>query len=117
MEINVFYEKVGGNYEAVLQRLPSAKLIEKFLFKFVEDPSYRLLKEAFAERDTEHAFRAAHTLKGTAANLGLDDLANAASELTEALRGGGSLLDESLVMAVEEAYRETIKLIAELQRS
>lgn len=115
MELNEFYEKVGGNYEAVIQRLPSAKLIQKFVCKFPEDPSYGLLTEALAAGDFESAFRAAHTIKGTAANLGLDMLANAASELTEALRDTQQLADKSLIAAMAEAYQITIELIAELQ--
>lgn len=115
MELNKFYEKVGGNYELVLKRLPSAQMITKFVCKFADDPSYRFLEEALAAGDTEAAFRAAHTLKGTAANLGLDDLANAASELTEALRNAEPILDETLVLAVEEAYQTVMEQITELR--
>ena len=39
-------------------------------------------------RDLPAAFRAAHTLKGVAANLGFAKLAAAAGELTEILRKG-----------------------------
>lgn len=37
------------------------------------------------------AFRAVHTLKGVALNLGLGSLAHASSQMTEALRGQDSM--------------------------
>ena len=45
------------------------------------------LTESLKEKDGECAFRAAHTLKGVCANLGLDRLYEADCELTEKLRG------------------------------
>lgn len=41
--------------------------------------------------DAKTAFRAVHTLKGVALNLGLTALAGVCSEMTEALRGSDTL--------------------------
>lgn len=108
MQLGDFYITVGGNVDSVLQRLPSVGMIKKFLLKFVDDPFYGQLKKAFYEGDIPTAFRAAHTIKGTAANLGLADLAKVSSDLTEQLRNADRLPDESYLKAVDEAYKSAI---------
>ena len=115
MELKEFYAKVGGDYDAVLQRLPAPGMIKKFVGKFANDPSYKELMGALQEENLENAFRAAHTIKGTAATLGLDTLANAASDLTEQLRGASVLPQESYVKAVEEAYQMTMEQIGMIE--
>ena len=40
------YKAIGGNYEAVLGRLHSEALIQRFTLKFLEDQSYLQLKQA-----------------------------------------------------------------------
>lgn len=114
MELKEFFAAVGGDYDAVLGRLMSESLILRFLRKFPADPSYQNLNAALAEGDISTAFRAVHTLKGTAANLGLDTLAAAASELTEALRGASALPQQEMVDAVGAAYALTVEQIGRL---
>ena len=63
MTLKECYDALGGNYEDTVRRLYNEKLVEKFLFKFEEDPSFENLKKALEEEDLEAAFRAAHTLK------------------------------------------------------
>ena len=58
------YKAIGGNYEAVLGRLHSEALIQRFTLKFLEDQSYLQLKQALENKNYEDAFRSAHTLKG-----------------------------------------------------
>lgn len=70
----------------MIMRLPSDTMIRKFLDKFLQDPSYQNLQTAWENRQISDAFRVAHTLTGTAANLGLEELMQAAGELTEQLR-------------------------------
>lgn len=111
MELKVFYELVGGDAEKVLDRLPSESMVRRFLGKFPADPSYTDLKASLARREIETAFRAAHTLKGTAGTLGLDTLAAAASALTEALRAADAMPPQTLVEAVETAYQAAIEQI------
>lgn len=113
MGLREFYAAVGGSAEQVMARLVSEGLIRRFLGKFTADPSYAALKEALAAGDAETAFRAAHTMKGTAANLGLDTLAAAASALTEVLRRG-ELPPAALVDEVDRAYALTVAAIEAL---
>ena len=46
MTMRECYEAIGGNYEAVLERLHSEALIRRFTLKFLEDQSYIQLKQA-----------------------------------------------------------------------
>lgn len=114
MELREFFASVGGDCEAVLNRLPSEAMVRRFLRKFPADPSYDALHTALAAGDLATAFRAVHTIKGTAANLGLDTLASAASALTEALRGTDTLPPQTLVDTVDTAYELTVRQIAAL---
>lgn len=114
MTLSEFYTKLGSSYEAVLSRIPSEKLIRKFLKMYEADPSYRQLTEAVGASDWQTAFRAAHTLKGVAQNLGLDRLQARASELTEALRNAAPLTDQALLDAVSEEHALTIAALKEL---
>lgn len=111
MDIKEFFAAVGGDYENTLMRIPSEKTLIKFLLKFAEEPSYTQLKTAFETGDVASAFRAAHTLKGTAATLGLGDLTAAASELTEKLRNATELPCVSEVEPLDIAYAQTVKAI------
>lgn len=115
MQLNQFYISVGGKYEDVLYRLQNEQMIKKFLIKFLKDQTYNNLKKAIADKDTQSAFLAAHTLKGTAANLGLDSLASAASELTEVLRVATSFPENISISPVDETYYTAIKSIALLE--
>lgn len=111
MNLTEFYKEVGGNYEEVLGRLPSADMVNRFVHKFVNDPSYSELKKALTDGDFKTAFRAAHSIKGTAAMLGLDALASAASELTEALRHADEMPSSRLVENLDIAYEITVEKI------
>ena len=44
MTMQECYKAIGGNYEAVLGRLHSEALIQRFTLKFLEDQSYLQLK-------------------------------------------------------------------------
>lgn len=108
------YSALGGNYEDVLKRLTSERLVRKFVVKFLDDKSYELLKTSLSENNTEEAFRAAHTIKGVCSNLSFDKLLNSAKEITEALRNGDLDKARELFPAVTEDYQLTINSIKAL---
>ena len=87
MDLEALYKQVGGSAGKVLKRIPSEKMLRKFVGKHLADPTFGNLESAAAVQDWKGAFLAAHTLKGVAQNLGFDKLQRSASELTEALRG------------------------------
>lgn len=91
MTIEECYRRMGGNYNEVLRRLPSSALVKKFVIKFLDDSSYRELCQAMERGSREDAFRAAHTLKGVSANLGLEQLRSSSSDLTELLRAADTI--------------------------
>ena len=70
MTLQNFYDSIGESLDDVLNRLHKEERITKYLGLFLQDPSFNDLEKGFAENDIEKAFRAAHTLKGVASNLG-----------------------------------------------
>ena len=108
------YQSVGADYDDVLNRLMGSEdMVARFAGRFTGDPSYAQLTEALAAGDAEAAFRAAHTLKGVAQNLGLVNLYEPASTLTESLRGGSLEGAEELAAPVREQYEATVAALTE----
>ena len=104
------YAALGGDYEDVLSRLRSERLVQKFVLKFLDDGSYALLVDSLAAGSHDDAFRAAHTIKGMCQNLSFTDLEHSSSALTEALRDGGEA-DAALFEAVKADYEKTTAAI------
>lgn len=112
MTIRECYDMMNGDYEDVLSRLMKEERIIKFALKFPNDTSYNDLISAVADGKYDEAFRAAHTLKGVAQNLGFTYLSKPSSEITELLRNGKPEGDISEIMKqLSEAYNRTIDAI------
>lgn len=109
----------GADVDGTIHRfMGNAGLFLKFLGKFKDDKNFILLRESIEKKDYEEVFRAAHTLKGVSANLGLNPICDAASRLTELVRGKtAEEVDEAKVAAekeaIEESYRNFIGIIEE----
>ena len=88
MDVKTFYEVIGESFEDVLSRLRKEDRIAKYVRMFVADGSFADTVQGFESSDCEKAFRGAHTMKGTASNMGFTKLAKTASDLTEDLRPG-----------------------------
>lgn len=81
-------EQVGANVDTAVKRfMGNESLYIKFLLKFQQDESFSKIEQYVAEENAEEIFKAAHTLKGVAANLGLDGIASDASDIVELFRG------------------------------
>ena len=117
MTLKECYAALGGNYDEVIGRLRSERLVQKFVLKFLNDGSYQLLQESLAAGDREEAFRAAHTLKGVCANLAFNELLESSEALTEALRDGKPAEPgaEALVARVEADYARARQAIEAFQ--
>ena len=102
MTIEACYQQLGGSYADVSSRLPSIRLVEKFIGKFLEDASFQSLCSAMEAGDRAEAFRAAHTLKGVCANLSFTRLQDSAGRLTELLRPEGEGIPEGAAVLMEE---------------
>jgi HPt (histidine-containing phosphotransfer) domain-containing protein len=117
MNLSEFYNSLGESLEEVLERLRMESRVTKYLGLFLSDPSFSELKTAFAGSDAKTAFRAAHTLKGVAANLGLNKLSASSSELTEDLRPGAFTANsEALLSKVEADYNAAVNGIKQLEQ-
>ncbi len=86
MTLKEVYAAFGGDYEDVLGRMMTERLVTKFVLKFPNDKSYELLCSSLEGEDYETAFRAAHTLKGVCQNLSITRLFESSNNLTESLR-------------------------------
>ena len=111
MTLQECYGALHGNYDDARSRLMTDRLIEKFMLKFLDDTSMDLLKESVEQGNIPESFRAAHTLKGVAANLAFTELMETSSELTEQLRSCTVPADEELYRKVTDAYEVTVKAI------
>lgn len=115
MTIQECYAKMGGDYEAILGRLGSQAMVERFSVKFLNDSTFEDLMVSLEDGNWEEAFRAVHTLKGVAANLSISRVEKTASDLTEELRGGKELVHTELLTALREAYGEAVEALREFQ--
>lgn len=113
MTIRECYAELCGNYDDVIGRLKSERLVQKFVLKFVDDGSYKLLIDSINGGNVQEAFRAAHTIKGMCGNLSFDALAASSSELTELLRAGDLEGGKKFLPKVTEDYNRTVKAISE----
>lgn len=115
MTLKECYADMGSNYEEVLGRLCSERLIQKFVLKFLDDPSFNLLCTSMEAGSYEEAFRAAHTIKGVCQNLGFSALLDSSSQLSEALRHGYTPEADPLTERVKEDYQRTVSAIRTFQ--
>ena len=117
MTMQECYQAMGADYEDVLSRLRSERLVQKFVLKFLDDGSFDLLCRSMAEGQDEEAFRASHTIKGMCQNLGFTKLGQSSHELTEALRGGRSPEADQLLERVRADYEQTAGAIRAFRQS
>ena len=110
MTIEQCYQALGGNYDQMVRRLSSPKLVGKFLAMFLEDDSFAQLCRILEQGDREEAFQAAITLKGVSGNLSFTRLCDAASALAEALHQGQTDPTPQLEQ-VRQAYQDTVDAI------
>lgn len=107
MTLQECYAEIGGDYEDVVARLRSDRLVQKFLLRFLEDKSYELFCTSMKEKNYEEAFRAVHTIKGICQNLSFTKLLKSSSEMSDALRNGWTPKADELVGALSEDYKQT----------
>lgn len=115
MTLQECYALLEGDYESAAHRLMTETLVRKFVFKFLDDGSFDLLKSSLKNGNYEDAFRAAHTIKGVCQNLSFTKLYESGNALTEALRGREDKDYSELFKAVEEDYNMTVSAIKKLQ--
>ena len=117
MKLDEFFHCVGGYGEAKV-RFQNDERIVRFLGMVPGDDSMQNLTTVINAGDTSTAFRAVHTLKGVALNLGLGSLAHASSQMTEALRGQDSMPEsvQPLYVAVQKEYAAVCGALEQLEK-
>ena len=118
MKLDEFFRCVGGDYGEAKARFQNDERIVRFLNMFPGDDSMQNLKNAMNAGDTTTAFRAVHTLKGVALNLGLGSLAHASSQMTEALRGQDPMPKsvQPLYVAVQKEHTAVCSALEQLEK-
>ena len=117
MTLQECYAAMGGDYEGVMGRLRSERMVQKFVLKFLADGSYGLLLSSVEAEDWLEAFRASHTIKGVCQNLGFTRLYESSSALSEAMRDGKPLGDPALLERVKADYQTTAGAIRALRET
>ena len=112
MDIKECYEQMQGDYESAMSRLMKEERIKKYLAKFARSCEYDALCEAMAAQNWDGVFRATHTMKGVALNMGINKLGESASELCEMVRNGAPTGDvDAAFEVVKEDYARTVAAI------
>ena len=117
MTIEECYKNVGADYADVIRRLGSEETARYFALKFLNDGTFSQVESALNAGDGETAFRAAHTLKGIALNLGFDSLYKADFDLTEKLRGRSTDGCEEFFAATKKAYESLYEDLKKVKES
>ncbi len=92
-------------------------LYNKYLIKFIHEPTYALLQEAMCTQDAKEAFKAAHTIKGIAGNLSIVPLYKTLTALCDVLRAASDMkLAGDLFAQFSEEYTHCVSVIAEASR-
>ena len=113
-EVKGMEKLVGLNVQEALQRLlGNEELYQKLLQEFAldQEAAVKTAQEAMLQEDWEVAVRTAHTLKGSAANLGAMALSKAAAQLEMALRGKEATPD--LFQQAQEELQRVLSSIRE----
>ncbi len=112
-----FYRRVGADADEVVRRLGvGEELVVCFALRYREDDTFERLAAALDADDTEEAFRAAHTLKGSSGTLGFERLYREASDMTEMLRRGELERAKDSLPVLEEEYDNVIAALERLDR-
>lgn len=111
MTLKECYDAIEGDYEDVIKRLMSEKLVQKFVLKFLSDSSFDNLVNDLKNGNYDDAFRDAHTLKGVSQNLSFTKLYMSSDKITEALREKNIDEANSLLPQVEADYNKTVSAI------
>ena len=106
MNLQELYQEIGGDYDEAIKVLRMNKLVDKHIRKLPNNGVVDGLLAAGESMDPTELFEKAHAMKGVCANLGLVNLSNAASEITEEYRPGNPRkLSDDEVKAKMESIR------------
>ncbi len=111
MDLKECYQRIGGDYDNILKRFRREKMIEKFCFKFLDDPSYATYLEKMKAQEYEEALRAIHSLKGVCSNLAFNRLYEISAAIVTDLRQNDPTNAVKKNEDLETCYRQTVQTI------
>ena len=117
MNLKDCYIKFGGDFDEVLGRLRREQIVQKFVYKFLDDKSFHLFETSMENKDYEEALRAVHTLKGICQNLAFTRLFESSNLVTKALKENDWNTAIDMIPKLSMDYYETINVINEFKSS
>lgn len=111
MNLKDCYIKLSGDFNEVLGRLRREQIIQKFIYKFLDDKSFLLFEASMENKDYVEALRAVHTLKGICQNLSFTRLFESSSLVTKALKEDDWNKALDIMPQLSKDYYETIDVI------
>ena len=117
MNLKDCYIKLGGDFNEVLGRLRREQIVQKFVYKFLDDKSFHLFETSMGNKDYEEALRAVHTLKGICQNLAFTRLFESSNLVTKALKENDWNTASDMMPRLSMDYYETINAINEFKSS
>ena len=115
MDLNTILvlQNAGVDTEGALRRFSgNSGLYERFLTKFLSDPTFQDVTNAFEAEDTQAAVTSTHTFKGLTANLGLTRLYGISSEMVDCIRGDKFAEASGKYGELKKAYDEICEILS-----
>lgn len=105
----------GINAADALERfMGSDALLQRFLKRFLDDPTFGSLRQAVEAGDWQQALSASHTLKGMCGNLSMTELYDLFTRQVALLREDKPADAAALMPAIEAAYSQAADAIGRL---
>ena len=105
--------EMGVDADATLKRfMGKEEMLKRFILKYPDDKTYEAFKTAVEGGTLEDIEVTSHTLKGMAANLGFDRLAQLSADVMNAVRGG--TYDKSMFDEIPAEQEKLLKCIAQI---
>jgi len=113
-ELNIMYgdlNKYVDVKDGLSRIMKNKKIYARLLNSFAENPHVNELHETLARRDAVEAQKAAHTIKGVAANLSLPAVNQITADMDARLKTGDAELQSELAQ-LDAAIDKTIQYIS-----
>ena len=110
MTLQELYTAIGGDYDQAIRVLRVEKLVDKHISRMADNDIVEQLLAAGGDMDPVRMFERAHAAKGVCANLGLTEMAEIASAISEEFRPGNSR------KMTDAEVRQRLERIAALNR-
>lgn len=105
-------EDAGIDTKSALERfMNNDALFKKYLLRFCDNPTYKQLKEAIANKDCKTCFDATHALKGNTGTLSIMGLYKLFCEQTDYFRAGDFNKGEAMASKIDEEYQRVTDAI------